>query len=329
MKIYAFEVRDDEVAYFKQLEKQLSLKITLTNELLTKQTLNLVSDYDAITILGQSQLDQEMLLKLQQHNIKYIATRTIGYNHIDIKTANQLGIKVCNANYPPTGVADYTIMLILLVIRNYKPALWRGQVYDYSLTGLCGREMDDLTIGIIGTGRIGATVIKKLSGFGCKILAYDNYTNPEVTKYATYCDLETIYQKCDVISLHVPLLDSTYHLINKDSIAKMKDGVILINCARGELMKIDDLIDAIENRKIGGLGLDTVETEEGLIHIDHRNDILNNRGIHYLRQFPNVVMTQHMAFYTDKAVKSMVVNAIEGIVLMATNGTYKTMITEK
>lgn len=155
--------------------------------------------------------------------------------------------------------------------------------------------------------------MKNLSGFGCRLLAYDVYQNDAVKEIAEYVDLDTIYKECDVISLHMPLMDATYHLVNKESIAKMKENVVLINCARGELMKIEDLIEGIENKKIGALGLDCMEYEEGIIHQNLKKDIISNREMAYLRQFPNVVHTQHMAFYTDAAVRSMVYGSIRGI----------------
>ncbi len=314
MKITAFEVRDDERIFFEQLSNKYHVEITMYTDKLTEKTLSKIDGSYGVTTLGQSKIDRNILQKLAEHHVRCLATRTIGYNHIDLQAADEFNIKILNASYAPNGVAEYTIMLMLMVLRHYKPALWRGQVYDFSLFGLRGRELHDLTVGIIGTGNIGSTVIKCLSGFGCKILAYNRHHYDEVTKYATYVDLDTLYRQSDIISLHLPLLAATRHLINKETIKKMKDGVILINCARGGLMNLDDLIDNIETCKIGGLGLDTVETEEGLVHRDRRTDILNNRRIAYLRQFPNVVMTQHMAFYTDAAVHSMVNCAVEGII---------------
>ncbi|MDE5933677.1 MAG: lactate dehydrogenase, partial [Lachnospiraceae bacterium] len=196
-------------------------------------------------------------------------------------------------------------------------AMWRGQVNDFSLNGLQGREMKDLTIGIMGTGRIGQQVMKNLSGFGCKMLCYDVCQNEVSASLGTYVDLDTLLRSCDVITLHMPLLDSTYHIINDETLAKMKDGVVLVNCARGELMDIETLIKGIETEKIGALGIDTLEGEEAIIHADHRVDILANRNWFYLHQFRNVVMTQHMAFYTDSAVESMVRCGIMGICQMS------------
>lgn len=208
---------------------------------------------------------------------------------------------------------------MLLCLRHYKASLWRTNVNDYSLEGLQGRQLKDLTVGILGTGRIGRTVLSYLAGFGCRLLAYNSSQHEDVKKIAEYVDLETIYKECDIISLHLPLSESTYHLINKDSIAKMKPNVVIINCARGGLMKMEDLIEGIENKKIGALGLDCMEYEEGIVHQDLKTDIISNREMAYLRQFPNVVHTPHMAFYTDAAVKSMVFGSVEGICAMCEN----------
>ena len=212
---------------------------------------------------------EDELEALAKLNVHYISTRTIGYNHIDLEQAEKLGIHVCNASYAPNGVADFTIMMMLMCLRQYKQALWRGQVNDFSLSGLMGREMKDLTVGVMGTGRIGAQVIRELSGFGCRILAYDVRKNPAVTPPAIYVDLDTLYAESDIITLHMPLFDSTKEIINRESIGKMKKGVVLINCARGE---------------------------EKIIHQDHKTDILADRNWFYLHQFRNVIMTQHMAF---------------------------------
>ncbi len=319
MKIYVYSVRDDEKAYLERYMCRDDVEITLSPKEPTLENASSLAGFDGVSILGQTKIDQPLLDEWKRQGIRYLSTRTIGYNHIDVAYARSIGMRVCNANYAPNGVADFTVMMMLLVLRNYKPSLWRGQVYDFSLEGLQGREMRSLTVGIIGTGRIGTAVIQNLSGFGCKMLAHDIRENEAVKKWAAYVDLKTLYQESDIITLHMPLLESTYHLIDREAIHQMKDGVILVNCARGELMNLDDLIDELESGKIGGLGLDTVESEEGLIHLDLRTKILNNRRIAYIRQFPNVVMTQHMAFYTREAVESMVRCGIEGILDMAKN----------
>ena len=207
--------------------------------------------------------------------------------------------------------------MILLCLRNYKQALWRTQCNDYSLDGLQGRELKDLTVGILGTGRIGATVAKELSGFGCRLIAYDVHENPSLKGLVTYLSLDDVYAQADILTLHMPLFDSTYHMINKESIAKMKDGVVIVNCARGALSDVHALIEGIESQKIGALGIDVLENEEEIVHKNLKTDIISNRDMAYLRQFKNVVHTQHMAFYTDAAVRSMVDCGIAGILDLA------------
>ena len=307
MKIAAYEVRRDEQKDFAFIAEKLGVELTETEDNLTLENIDTVNGAEGVTTLGRTRFDRALLTAVKERGVKYISTRTIG-------------LKVCNSNYAPNGVADYTVMLILLSLRKYKPALWRAQVNDYSLAGLQGRELRNLTVGILGTGKIGAAVIKNLSGFGCRILASDIRENPSLKGLCTCVDNETLYKACDILSLHMPLLESTRHFVNAETIAKMKDGVTIINCARGELMHIPDMIRGIETQKIGALALDVFDKEDGIYHENRRDDILSNRDMAYLRQFPNVIMTQHMAFYTDAAVQSMVFCGIEGLCDFARTG---------
>ena len=340
MKIYAYEVRQDEMDYFKEYEKKYGVSVVLNHQVPTLENADNVDGCMGVTILGQGDINAKLLDKWYDLGIRYVSSRTIGLNHIDLEHAKEIGIQVCNAKYPPNGVAEFALMLLLMCMRNYKQALWRGQVNDYSLSGLQGKELHDLTVGVMGTGNIGRTFVQLLSGFGCRILWIKNefiylknkhfyclddyidhfitvHENEDVKKYATYVDKDTLLKESDAMSLHLPLFESTYHLINKETIQKMKDNVILINCSRGELIDTEDIIEAIESKKIGALGLDVIEGEEGITHIDHRSDILSNKNMAYLHQFPNVIMTQHMAFYTNTAVKNMVKSGIKGIIEMA------------
>ena len=175
-------------------------------DLITLRGLRLLQCCDVVVY--DDLIDRHLLERYHALGIRFLSTRTIGSNHIDLQAAHELGIQVCSANYPPNGVADFTVMMILMCLRHYKQSLWRGQVNDFSLTGLQGREMKDLTIGIIGTGRIGAQVVRNLSGFGCRILAYDLRRNPAVEPQVTYVDFDTLLAQSDVITLHMPLLDS-------------------------------------------------------------------------------------------------------------------------
>lgn len=326
MKICAYEVREDEKKDFARMAEKLQVEIELHDEIPGPDTAALAEGCEGVTMLGMGKIDKELLDMWKSMGVQCISTRTIGYNHIDTDYAKEIGMQVCNAAYPPSGVAEFTLMLMLMCLRNYKQSLWRGQVNDFALQGLQGKEIGSMTVGVIGTGKIGAQVIKYLTGFGCRILAYDMYPNAALKDVVEYVELDELFAKADMITLHTPLLDSTYHLVNAETIAKMKDGVVLINCARGELMDTTALIEGIESGKIGALGLDVVEGERGIAHEDHRIDILSNQQMAYLRQFRNVTMTPHMAFYTDVAVSHMVECGVAGLVEMLRNGDYFTKI---
>lgn len=317
MKIMVYEARADEQVELYRLSEELGVKLETTQAVPTLENAGQARDCQGVSILGQGRIDAALLDTWKSMGVEYLSTRTVGYDHIDLQHAKEIGIRVCNASYAPNGVADFTVMLLLMCLRHYKQAMWRGQVNDFSLQGLQGRELKDLTVGIIGTGKIGAQVIRNLSGFGCRIIAFDQFENPAVKNLVTYVDFETLLAQSDVISLHMPLLDSNWHIIDREAIAKMKDGVVILNCSRGELADIEALVEGIESEKIGALGMDTCEGDEGIIHKDHRTDILPNRNWFYLHQFRNVIMTQHMAFYTDAAVTSMVRCGIRGIWKMA------------
>ena len=313
MKFAVYEVREDEKGKLAELAAKYSLDLALTASPLTMETLPLAEGASGVSTLGQSEISREMLAALKDRGIRAYSCRCVGVNHIDLPAARELGVRVSNASYSPHGVADYTVMLMLLLLRKYKPALWRGQVNDYSLGGLMGRELCRLTVGVVGTGRIGLTVMRSLSGFGCKMLCYDVKENPDAASLGRYVPLETLYRASDIITLHTPLTDSTRFMIGDGAIAQMKRDVLLINCARGELMDIRAVIEAIEEERIGGVALDVFADEAGIYHHDRRTDILKNRDMAYLRQFPNVIMTQHMAFYTAEAVESMVACGIESL----------------
>lgn len=314
MKITAYEVRPDEKGYLEEEAKKNGVEIRLVQGPMNADNIDLAEGSEGITILGETRLNEELIEEVAKRQIRVVATRTIGYDHIDLNAAKSNGVHICNGYYDPDGVAEYTVMLMLMALRNYKQALFRANANDYSLSGLIGKELRNLTVGIVGTGKIGQKVAEILQGFGCRVLAYSRRQNADASLGMTYCSLEELYERSDIISLHVPLSNQTRHMINHDSILKMKDGVILINCARGELMCAEDVIEGIETQKIGALGLDVIEDEEGIYHRDRRSDIIANRNMAYIRQFPNVTMTQHMAFYTEEAVRSMAESGIVNII---------------
>lgn len=306
MKVTVYNCREfDEKELFLRYEKELGIELVLCADAPTLENARLTKGSECVDIIT-SKITRELLEAFHNNGVKYLTTRTIGYDHIDLEAAKEFGIKVGNAPYGPNGVADYTVMLILMSIRKMKRIMERTNIQDYTLAGIQGRELKDLTVGVIGTGRIGRTVIQDLSGFGCKMIAYDLYEQEEVKQYAEYVPLAQLFAQADVITLHTPLTEQNYHIIDAKSIATMKDGVVIVNTARGALIDSEALISAIESGKIGAAGLDVVENEFGLYYYDHKSDILNNRELAILRGFPNVTVSHHMAFYTDNCVETVV-----------------------
>ena len=306
MQVTVYNCRPfDEKGLFVEYAKELGIDLVLCQDAPDMDNVSLCKGSRCVDVIT-SKIDARLMQAFHANGVEYITTRTIGYDHIDLEAAKEYGIKVGNAPYGPHGVADYTVMLILMSIRKMGAILGRTALQDYTLAGLNGRELKDLTVGVIGTGRIGATVVQSLSGFGCRILAYDLYEKEEVKQCADYVPLERIWKEADVITLHTPLTEDNHHLICEDTIAQMKDGVVIVNTARGALIDSDAFIEAVENGKIGAAGLDVVENEFGLYYYDHKSDILDNRELAILRGFPNVTVSHHMAFYTDNCVDTVV-----------------------
>lgn len=312
MRMFVFSMRTfDELPCFEKYCPQYGIEYDYTTETPCMDNLELAKGYDVVNVIT-TVFDQPMLKKLHDMDVKCIATRTIGYDHIDVDYAKSLGMGVIHISYSPNSVADYAIMMMLMGLRRMPHIMERANIQDYTLKGKIGRELPDCTVGVIGTGRIGRTVIRHLSGFGCKMLAYDLYENEEVKQYAEYTDLDTLLKNSDVITLHAPATDDNYHMIDAAAIEKMKQDVVIINCARGALMDTDALIDGIERGKVGFAGLDVVEHESGLYYFNRMGEPLHNPRLAILRSYSNVLVSPHTAFYTEEAVANMAENSIIG-----------------
>ncbi len=326
MKFAVYGIWEAERAILEGMSKELGFAYTATAEPIARDNLGYCDGCDGVSSLGKVDANAELMAALAEKGIRYFSTRTIGYNHIDLAAAKKYGIKVCNSSYPPDSVAEFTIMLILLCLRKYKQTLWRQQVNDYSLDGMKGEVLGKMTVGVFGGGRIGYKVMQILQGFGCRILCCSDDRREEVAAIAQYVDADTLYAQSDLITYHTPYLPSTKYILNENSLAKMKDGVVLINTARGELFDIKALIKGIEDKKIGALAMDVFEGEDGIYHENRIADILRNRDMAYLRQFPNVILTPHMAFYTQLSMESMMRISMESLFELNTTGSAKTEI---
>lgn len=313
MKICFYALRPfDELAYCKRFSEQYGIDFTWTAEYPTADNVELAKGCDAVC-MTPCDMGAEMVDRFAALGVRYLLCRSIGYDHVDRVRAKEHGMRVSNVGYTPNGVANYAIMLMLMCTRRMGHILKRAELQDYSLKGKMGRDLSSCTVGVIGAGRIGTTVLKHLSGFGCKLLAYDVYQNPEAAKLAEFVSLEELYARSDVITLHTNATGENHHLLNAQAFAKMKDGVVIINTARGSLIDSDALIDALESGKVGAAGLDVIENENGLYYYNHSGDVLPNRELAMLRSFPNVSVSPHTAFYTDEDVASMVEGAFEAL----------------
>lgn len=310
MKLFVYSMRDyDEKAFFEHFCEKYGVEYGYTEQTPALDNAEMAKGYDVIDIIT-TVIDREMINKYHELGIKCITTRTIGYDHIDFEYAGKLGIGVTNVTYSPATVADYTVMMMLMGLRKIKYIRLRTEVQDFSLKGKLARELPKSTVGVVGTGRIGRRVIKDLSGFGCKILAYDPFPVEDIKEYVEYTTLKDLYKRSDIITLHAPGLEENYHMIDDRAFRLMKDGVGIVNCGRGSLIDTDALIDNLDGGKVGFACLDTIENESGLYYFDRMGEPLGNHHLAVLNSYSNVIVTPHMAFYTDEAVSNMAENSI-------------------
>ncbi len=320
LKLVAYAVRPDERPHFEELADELGVEVSYVDRELDASTVTEADGCFAVSIGGPNNVDGAVVERLAEFGVKVLATRSIGYNNIDLDAVRTVGIHVANARYAPTSVAEFTVMLALMGLRRMKAILMRGAAQDFSIEHRLGREICSCTVGILGTGRIGAAAARLFKGLGAHVLGYDVYENHSLDDVLTYAPLEEVLAQSDVISLHLPLLPSTEHIINDDAIAAMKDGVGIINCARGPIVDTPALVRGIKSGKIGFACLDTVEGELDYFHHDLGCEPIQDDCIALLRGYPNVIMTQHCSFYTDDAVRSMVESSLRAAVEIAGTG---------
>lgn len=296
----------EEAVLFRAVAPRFGVRPTITTVAVSEANLDLVAGNRCVSIDHRTRVADATLLALSRVGVRYISTRSIGYDHLNVTYAESLGITVENVAYSPDSVADYTLMLMLMVARNAKSIIRRTDDHDYRLKDAPGKELRDLTIGVVGTGRIGTAVVARLRGFGCRVLAHDrNSTAP-----AEYVTLDELLRFSDIVTLHTPLNVDTHHLIDQRRLEQMKHGAYLINTGRGSLLDTEALIMALESGKLSGAALDVLEGEEGIFYADRKNQALENPSLARLRKQPNVIVSPHTAYYTDRALSDIVGNSI-------------------
>ncbi|MGO3326002.1 NAD(P)-dependent oxidoreductase [Gordonia sp. (in: high G+C Gram-positive bacteria)] len=289
---------------FRAVGDRLGVSPSVTAATVDETTAELARGSRCISVSHKNQITDATLHALSGVGVEYISTRSVGYDHIDVEYASRIGISVGNVAYSPNGVADYTLMLMLMAVRHMKSTIRRTDSHDYRLSGSRGKELRDLTVGVIGTGRIGTAVIDRLRGFGCRILTHDERSASSVTA------LDELIDQSDIVTLHTPLTTGTHHLLDRDRIERMKPGSYVVNTGRGALLDTEALIAALEDGRLAGAALDVLEGEEGVFYSDSSSTVLKHQLLAHLQRLPNVLITPHSAYYTDHALKDTVENSI-------------------
>jgi D-specific alpha-keto acid dehydrogenase len=292
----------DEALLFREMAPRFGVQPTITDAAVSDATLALARGNRCISVGHKTHISGSILLALRQAGVRYVSTRSVGYNHIDVQWAESVGISVETVAYSPDSVADYTLMLMLMAVRNAKSTLSRAQAHDYRLNDVRGKELRDMTVGVIGTGRIGAAVMDRLRGFGCRVLAHD----PSPKAAADYVALDALFQRSDVVTIHTPLNADTHHLLNRQRLKQMRHGAFIINTGRGPLVDTEALLSALESGRLGGAALDVLEGEEGVFYSDRSQGPVENPLLVRLQELPNVLITPHTAYYTDHALSDTI-----------------------
>lgn len=315
IKVAFFDTKEYDKILFDEYNEKYGYEITYLESKLNKETAPLARGFDVVCIFVNDVVDKKVIKILKECGVKLIALRCAGFNNVDIKNMDK-DIKVVRVPaYSPYAVAEHAVALLLSINRKIYKAYQRTKKYNFTLNGLLGFDIHGKTIGIIGTGKIGKVFAQIMKGFGTRVIAYDVYHDDNAAKEIgfEYVSLEELLKESDIISLHCPLTDETNKIINKDTVAMMKDGVYIINTSRGKLIDTDALIERLEQGKIGGVGLDVYEDEEEFFMNDMSNSYIRDKDLSTLLSMPNVVITSHQAFFTSEALNKIASDTCQNI----------------
>ncbi|MEJ7691555.1 NAD(P)-dependent oxidoreductase [Daejeonella sp.] len=305
MKVTAYSIKAAEKEFLTKANCNRH-DITLTADALSTETVSHAKGKNAVLVFTSDDLSEQILKDLKQIGVKYIITRSTGTDHIDLAAAKLLGLEVASIpSYSPESVAEHAITLMLALCRNILPAHQQMMEYDFRLDALVGTTIRNKTVGVVGFGKTGQALVRILSGFGCDILVSDfNNVEQECSVAgATQVSLDVLYEKADIISFHVPLTQQSRHMVNSESIAKMKDEVMLINVSRGAIFNSIDVYNALQRDKISRVGMDVYEFENHIFFFDHSHDIVDDQLLKSFIQHSRCLLTPHQAFLTKEALQ--------------------------
>jgi D-lactate dehydrogenase len=307
VRIAVFDTHRHDRIFLDEANLELGHSLTYFEPRLNTQTVALATGFDVVCSFVNDRVDRETLVKLREGGVRLIALRSAGFNHVDLAATAELGVTVVRVpEYSPFAVAEHAVALILALNRKIHRAHARVREGNFSLDGLLGFDLHGKTIGLLGTGRIGRAAARIFHGFGCQVVAYDRDPSPAMRELGVaYVTIEELYERSDIISLHVPLAPSTHHMIDATALARMKRGVMLVNTGRGALIDSRALIAALKTGHVGSAGLDVYEEEEGVFFEDLSEQVLQDDVLARLLTFPNVIVTAHQGFFTREALAAI------------------------
>ncbi|MGD1821027.1 MAG: 2-hydroxyacid dehydrogenase [Pleomorphochaeta sp.] len=311
MKIAFFDTKKYDKKWFDHFKREED-EIVYFETRLNSNNYFLVKGFEVVVAFVNDDINSRVIKGMVDLGVKLLAMRSAGYNNVDLKSANESGLKVVRVpNYSPYAVAEHAMALLLATVRKVHHSYVRTREFNFSLNGLVGFDLYNKTIGVVGTGKIGRVFIDICKGFNMNVIAYDPYPNKDVD--VEYVDFETLCRKADIISFHCPLTKDTKHMVNKNTIDLMKDGVVIINTSRGALVDAQALLNGIRAKKIGSAALDVYEEEAGLFFEDQSENVLDDDTLMLLISMPNVIVTSHQAFLTEEALQNIAKTTIDNI----------------
>ncbi|MFI4912069.1 MAG: 2-hydroxyacid dehydrogenase [Sedimentisphaeraceae bacterium JB056] len=329
MKVIVFSTKKYDIQYLDQANEEASHEITYIESRLSEETVRLAEGFDIACIFVNDVANKAVIKGLKDCGVGVIALRCAGFNNVDLDAAEEYGVCVVRVPaYSPYAVAEHAIALMMVLDRKIHRAHNRVREGNFTLQGLAGFDMHGKTAGIIGTGKIGQLTARILKcGFGCEVIAYDIHKNQELLDIGVeYKPLDELLNRSDIISLHCPLTPETYHIIDSDSISKMKQGAMLINTSRGGLIDAAAVIEGLKTGRIGYLGLDVYEEEEYLFFEDLSNEVIHDDVFARLMTLPNVIITSHQAYFTKEALSNIAQTTIENITHIENRGCCKNAV---
>ena len=317
MKILFFSAKPYDRVFFDECNKSYGFELEFWETHLGPHIVDAIKSnvYDAVCVFVNDKLTAPVISALAERGIKVIALRCAGFNNVDMEAVKQHGLRLCRVPaYSPEAVAEHAVAMLLTINRKTHKAYNRTREQNFSLNGLMGFNLFKKTVGVIGTGKIGAAFCKIMLGFGCKVLAFDPFENEELKRLGVlYLPFEQVLAQADVVSLHCPLTAENRYLINEKSLSEMKEGVVIVNTSRGALINTKDVIEALKHKKIAGLAIDVYEQEEKLFFKDLSGSIIGDDDIQRLMSFPNVLVTGHQAFFTEEALAEIAASTLSSV----------------